>query len=185
VNRENPVPSFTMGTLDSIFRQRVRRWEDVPGSGMKGAIELALTGRNSGLFELLANRFTSSADVPQPAFIAPRQSDIRDFVGAHAQAIGWAAIPALPDTTAAARRVPVVGPGEDGVVAPRKLHQANVYQGFYPLHYPLYLAYVGKSSAVAVGFGAFIASAPGQKIILNAGLVPATMPVRLVQVNTN
>jgi phosphate transport system substrate-binding protein len=35
---------------------------------------------------------------------------------------------------------------------------------------------------VAAGFLAFVASAPGQKILLNAGLVPATMPVRLVQI---
>ena len=91
-------------------------------------------------------------------------------------------IAGMPDSTSAARAVPVVAAGLDSVIAPQKLHQANVYRGFYPLHYPVYLAYVGSSSSVAVGFGAFVASAAGQKIILNAGLVPATMPVRLVQV---
>jgi hypothetical protein len=37
---------------------------------------------------------------------------------------------------------------------------------------------------VSVGFISFVSSAPGQKIVLNNGLVPVTMPVRLVQLTS-
>jgi phosphate transport system substrate-binding protein len=62
------------------------------------------------------------------------------------------------------------------------LHQANIHLGVYPLHYPVYVVFNTKSR-LAAGFSAFIASAPGQKLILDSGLVPATMPVRIVQLH--
>jgi phosphate transport system substrate-binding protein len=66
------------------------------------------------------------------------------------------------------------------------LHQANVYRGFYPLHYGVYIYCTTSDKRDAgpeIGFTTFVASHPGQKIIMDAGLVPATMPIRLVQIN--
>ena len=42
-------------------------------------------------------------------------------------------------------------------------------------------SYLALGCLLAAGFAAFVASAPGQKLIVNAGIVPATMPVRGVQ----
>jgi hypothetical protein len=38
---------------------------------------------------------------------------------------------------------------------------------------------------VSLGFISFVCSAPGQKIIQEGGLVPAKMPVRIVQLTSN
>jgi phosphate transport system substrate-binding protein len=37
---------------------------------------------------------------------------------------------------------------------------------------------------ISVGFISFAASVEGQKVFLNSGLVPVTMPVRLVQLTS-
>ena len=92
---------------------------------------------------------------------------------------GWAKGVESPAIGSAVRPLNVVTPDSLGVDVSRALHQANIYLGAYPLHYPV-LVYFDKRSRLAAGFSAFLASAPGQKRILDAGLVPVKMPVRLV-----
>ena len=64
-------------------------------------------------------------------------------------------------------------------------HQAYVYKGFYPIIRNVYLLITPDSYGVSTGFTSFLTSAPGQKIVQNQGLVPATMPVRLVQLRND
>ncbi|HMD14487.1 MAG TPA: phosphate ABC transporter substrate-binding protein, PhoT family, partial [Bacteroidota bacterium] len=59
--------------------------------------------------------------------------------------------------------------------------QAYLYKGYYPITRGVNIYSKADSYSVATGFTAFITSAPGQKIVLNSGLVPVTMPVRIVE----
>lgn len=61
-------------------------------------------------------------------------------------------------------------------------HQAHIYRGYYPLTSDVYIYSRADMYNVAAGFITFITSVPGQKIVLSNGLVPATMPVRLVEI---
>ena len=60
-------------------------------------------------------------------------------------------------------------------------HQAHIYRNYYPLSRSIYIFTHKAGRGVARGFAAFAAGVDGQKIIVKNGLVPATMPVRLVQ----
>lgn len=60
--------------------------------------------------------------------------------------------------------------------------QAFVAQGSYPLIRPVILVNDDPRTGLASGLTAFAAGDKGQRIVLKAGLVPATMPVRIVQV---
>jgi len=64
-------------------------------------------------------------------------------------------------------------------------YQAYVYQGYYPIPREIYIYSTADNYGVAAGFTSFITSGPGQKIVLQSGLVPATMPVRLVETTHN
>ena len=81
------------------------------------------------------------------------------------------------------RSLAFTGVDSTGQKASYGFYQAYVHLGKYPLNYPVYICLNDSKSALGAGFSAFIASAPGQKIILDWGLVPVTMPVRLVQLN--
>jgi phosphate transport system substrate-binding protein len=61
------------------------------------------------------------------------------------------------------------------------LHQASVYNGSYPLVQGIHAYTTSGAYGLPSGFIAFMVSAPGQKIFLNSGLVPATMPVKLIR----
>lgn len=207
VNRANGLAAVTREQADGLLAGRIDDWSALPEAGFDGPVQLALTGRNSGAYELLTGRFFPDA-APAPTLPATTQDEVLAAVAREPRAIGVASVAAwkaaekaLDDSAGAPptdageragwadgaaggagspwRALAVSAPDSEGAVAPRRLHQANVHAGLYPLHYPIY-AYFNRRSRLAMGFSTFIASAPGQKMILDAGLVPATMPVRLV-----
>jgi phosphate transport system substrate-binding protein len=62
-----------------------------------------------------------------------------------------------------------------------KPYQAYIAQKIYPLWREVYVISKEAYTGLGTGLTAFIASERGQRIVLKFGLVPATMPVRLVE----
>jgi phosphate transport system substrate-binding protein len=56
-------------------------------------------------------------------------------------------------------------------------------QGQYPLLRDVMIVSREARTGLASGFMAFMASDKGQRIVLKSGLVPATMPIRIIEVN--
>jgi phosphate transport system substrate-binding protein len=204
VHPANRLESVSMPEAGRLLGDAAADWRAFPGSGLVGPVELVTTGRNTGSWELLA-RFFPETGAPRPRRIAPTQHEVLQHVAHNPGALGVISVAAWREpgprpATVSTSGDPgwangVQGPANDGVrplaiVVPdslgrsvaRALHQANVHRGAYPLHYPV-AVYFNKRSLLAAGFSAFLASAPAQKRILDAGLVPATMPVRLVQLH--
>lgn len=63
-----------------------------------------------------------------------------------------------------------------------KPYQAYIAQKTYPLYREVYIISKEAYTGLGAGFTAFVASERGQRIVLKFGLVPATMPVRLVEI---
>lgn len=189
VNNRNPMENISIESLERILQGKVTTWRNVPESRWSGAIDLVLTPRNSGAYELLTTHFFQLNEPLTPRIVAESQHGVFRTVVLNDRALGFVSLTALHDTIAHpeiqqfknSTRVVAVS-GKDSLRTFHKPHQANVFREFYPLHYPVYLYTTATHGSLASGFTAFIASAPGQKIIQNAGLVPATMPVRLVQI---
>jgi phosphate transport system substrate-binding protein len=125
-----------------------------------------------------------------PVFLAPTQKDVLEYVTSHPRAIGVVSAATfntvakpggIPDSASALK--PLRLPRQDSTTTNEfvMLHQANIYRGYYPFHYKIYILSTAQRSGLANGFSAFVASHMGQKIIQDSGLVPATMPIRLVQ----
>jgi phosphate transport system substrate-binding protein len=70
--------------------------------------------------------------------------------------------------------------GDSGSFQP---YQAYIAQGRYPLKRDVVMISREAKTGLASGFMSFIAGEKGQRIILKAGLVPATMPVRIVEID--
>jgi phosphate transport system substrate-binding protein len=121
--------------------------------------------------------------------VLPSQKEVLEYVATHAEAVGLVALASLKnpsvqslgtDSAAAAiRALSFAGQDSTGKSVLFKLHQAHIHLGRYPLSYSVYV-YSRRDSDLAAGFVGFVTGAVGQKIILNWGLVPVTMPVRIV-----
>lgn len=184
----NKTASLSIETLGSIVAGTVTIWNKIPSSKLTGPIELCLTGKNSGLYELLTRYFFTLERDVIPSFVAPSQSSVIEYVASHPFAIGVISFAAWKDTSRASDQrfkkyvhiLDIQAKDKDGMEAV-KLHQQNIYDLAYPLTYLLYVYTSEKSPGVAQGFSAFVASMTGQKIFLDAGLVPKMMPYRVIQ----
>ena len=111
-----------------------------------------------------------------------------DFVSSHPDAIGMLGLNWLPDNKDKVKVLELADPDAPDSLGTRgkyfRPHQAYVFQGTYPLTRQIYFYSRADVYSVGIGFVSFVTSAPGQKIVLNSGLVPATMPVRLVQLTS-
>jgi phosphate transport system substrate-binding protein len=80
------------------------------------------------------------------------------------------------------KSVKVLEISTDATSEPLKPYQAYIAQKTYPLFRELYIVSKEAYTGLGAGFTAFVASERGQRIVLKFGLVPATMPVRLVEI---
>jgi phosphate transport system substrate-binding protein len=189
VHPQNKLTSLSTAELGLILAGQTTLWSKFPGSRLQGAIERCLTGRNSGLYEMVTQQFFKlQHDVPLAAVAASQDSVLR-FVASNPEALGIVSFAVWKDTTNPAslrwknnlRTVDIVGKDEEGAVAPVKATQRSIYDKNYPLTYSLYIYTSEKTPGTAYGFSEFVAGDIGQRIFLYAGLVPKTMPYRTIQ----
>jgi phosphate transport system substrate-binding protein len=187
-SRLNGTGTFSMESLRDILTRKVADWGQVPGSGLVGPIELVMTDRNSGAYELVKDHFFGLAEDLPVAVALASQREVVEYVGKHPQALGVVSVacyrsPSVSTVTAdssgTVKTLAFAGVDSTGQQATHRLHQANIHLGRYPLVYDVYV-YFSKASNLAAGFAGFVAGAEGQKIVLDWGLVPVTMPVRIV-----
>lgn len=81
-------------------------------------------------------------------------------------------------------RIKVLGISEDPAPISTESYyqpyQAYIAQQAYPLRRYLYIISTEGRAGLGTGFAAYVAGDKGQRLILKSGLVPATMPVRVV-----
>jgi phosphate transport system substrate-binding protein len=119
--------------------------------------------------------------------------DVVEFISRNAEAIGIIGVSWVSDRTDSTtmtflKKVKVMyvsrseQPTIDNSYQP---YQAYIAKRLYPLTRDIYVINIDPKNGLAGGFAAFLASDRGQRIILKAGILPATQPVRIVELNNN
>jgi len=184
-NRDVPVAQLRIGQLDTVFGGGMTRW---PGRrGMM--IELAVGGVNSSVNEVFRRAVMGSGGFDPGAKPFSSSTELLDYVKRTHGAVGIVGMNYIAagadDLTVIALASPAMRP--DSTFAPGEYyspHPAYVYQGYYPVIAPVYVYTRDIEQDVSMGFTAFLTSVAGQKIFQSDGLVPATMPVRLVHLTS-
>lgn len=116
-----------------------------------------------------------------------------DYVAQHPGSIGMIGVNWISDMDDASVmgfrdkvRVLSIAPdeGQPGAGSYYQPFQAYIAQQHYPLTRKIYVHSREPRNGLGTGFTAFLAGEKGQRIILKSGLVPITMPVRLVKVKS-
>jgi phosphate transport system substrate-binding protein len=174
VHPDNAVGALNVEQLRDIYTGKISRWDAVGGRG--GKIVPVCMSRNSGTTESFFREVGLDSTVAPGTHLLETSRQMVEWVAAHRDAVGFVGMNWLGDGVKAV----AVAPGATKQYV--NLNQASVYRGEYPLVTTFYALSTSGAYGLASGFIAFLTSAPGQKIFLNAGLVPVTMPVRLIQI---
>lgn len=183
VHAGNPIENVSYQDIKEIVSGEKKTWKNISGSGLSGTIDFALTGRNSGTYELLQRYFFQLSSELAVTSLGKNHQEVVAHVSSHPQALGIVSIAALRNPPVSAKPL---GVESTNIMGERfvKPSQINIYRSLYPLRYSLYLYTSASSTGVAAGFSTFVRAMHGQKIIQNAGLVPVVMPNRIIQITT-
>jgi phosphate transport system substrate-binding protein len=183
VHKQNPISNITTESVHRIITRAATEWGQIAESRSSGPIELVLTGRNSGMQELLQRKFFSGSKLLEPTIVKNNQREVVQYVSEHPRSIGCVAASLLWGDSMNVKVLPVLTTSSDGTVKVYVPCQQDIHDSLYPFHYSLYLYNAETKATVGLGFSALVLSNIGQKIFQRSGLVPVSLPYRTIQLH--
>jgi len=183
VSRKNPLNGLTLPQLGAIYRGETRNWREMGGAQLQ-VLPLALS-RNTAAAEMFLRAVVHDTVFARSAYVCSTSTQLLATVAQREDALGFVGMSWLSDyllpADSARNKIKVLTLADSAGAEYQLLHQSTIYRNEYPLRRALYILSTDRSLGVAIGLISFSTSAQGQKLVLNAGLVPVTMPIKLVK----
>jgi phosphate transport system substrate-binding protein len=183
VHKQNPIPHIATESVHQIITKTATTWGEIAESHWSGLIDLVLTGRNSGINELLQKKIFAGSKLLEPTTVMNSQREVIQYVSEHPNAVGCVAASLLTEESAPVKLLPVLVKSADGTEKEYFPRQEEIHESLYPFHYSLYLYNTNAKTDVGIGFSAFVLSNIGQKIFQRRGLMPVSIPYRTIQLH--
>lgn len=188
VNNKNKVSQITTNEIKNILNGKIFNWSNIKGSNLQSKILLNFCGVNDGVNEFLRGRFFGGDNFSATSIVCKNSEEVISNVEKYDNSIGFISQNWIEIKKENIKVLDVHDPNyyRDSVkkeVEYFSIHQANIYRNYYPLWRKLFILHRNIRDGVGVGFSTHVATNIGQQIFVKNGLVPATLPVRLVQLS--
>jgi phosphate transport system substrate-binding protein len=191
VHPQNPDTLISVEQLRQLLTGKATTWQAINPKSRLGTVIPVFDNPNSSGVHYLTDSICRGEALGKNVKALHTNREVIDYVKRTPQAIGIIGVNWLSDRNDSTgltfyREVGVMSVSAAPVPTPQnsfKPYQAYLYTGQYPLARSLYVLLTDPREGLATGFGNFLTTDRGQRIILKSGLVPATQPVRIVQVN--
>ena len=195
IHPDNTDSLISLSTIQKIMSGEYKDWNDF--AQIKNPSSRPLTvvfdNPNSSTVRFIKDSVCNGQMISNDLLAADSNRAVIDYVASHPNAIGiigvnW--ISNLKDTNQLdfINTVQVMAVSSEDVPTNSnsyKPYPAYLGNGQYPLRRDVYIHLTDVRGGLPAGFVAFVAGDSGQRIILKAGLVPATRPTRLINVKDN
>lgn len=184
---------ITVNELKQILLGEVTEWKQLePNSNLKD-IKVVFDNTNSSTVRYVIDSVTHTNKLSPELSALKYSKDVVEFVSQTPNTIGIIGVSWVSDrfdSTALSflKKVKVMYVSKEEVATidnSYQPYQAYIAEKKYPLRRDIYVINCDPKNGLAGGFAAFLASDRGQRIILRAGILPATQPLRIVNVNNN
>ena len=191
LNKANLDSNLRYDQIQGIFQGRITKWNQIDPKSTLGDIIVVFDQNGSGNFRYVKEKFIQSSPVSKNCFAVKSNPEVLEYVKDKKNAIGvigvnWISDKDDPVSNKFLQGITVAGIGikgdTEGSNEFRKPYQGYIADGSYPLTREVFVISRESFKGLGSGFASFMAGDVGQRMILKSGLVPATMPVRLVQV---
>jgi len=191
----NPLFSdsnLTFNQIKKLFSNEAKIWSDVIPNGTNDSIRIVFDSPKSGNARFIREMFGLN-ELPNSCFAVNSNQEVINYIEKNKNAIGligsnW--ISDAQDTVSHKflSKIKVLGLSSskdiNGALGFFRPYQGYIADGSYPFKRTVYYISREAGTRLGTGFAAFLAGDIGQRIILKAGLVPATVPVRLVNISS-
>ncbi len=184
-NKDNSLSNLRLTQLDSILSGDAATWS----SGKRGAVDVAIGGPNSSANAIVRSARLAGKPLALTATPFPKSSELITYVKATPNALGIVSLSWIVGQEEDLRVFALGQPGTrpDTTEPVGRYYtpaQAHVHRKYYPLTTPVVIYRREVLPDLGYGFISYATSGAGQKLFLNNGLVPVTMPVRLVSLTS-
>lgn len=192
VNSENPDTLLTTDQLESILLGKYKVWKDLSPKGIKDSILIVFDRNGSANARYLKEKFLKEKSLSPNSYATNSNAAVVDYVSKTKGAIGVIGVNWISDSDDSTanvflKKIRVIGVSQtdsNGVQMDYyKPFQAYIALKNYPLTRDVMIINREGRNGLGTGFASFVAGDKGQRMIRMMGLLPATMPVRIIQVN--
>jgi phosphate transport system substrate-binding protein len=188
-NKKNYDTLIKYETVKDIFLGRITRWKEINSKSNLGDISVIFDNTKSGNIRYFKERFEVSDKLPSNFFAVNSNREVIDFVSKNINAVGIVSVNWISDKDDSTGRSFTKKVNVLAVSQPfftdnsyYRPDQGWIYDKTYPFVREIYLISREIFRGLGSGFIQWACAEQGQKIVLKSGLVPATMPIRLVQI---
>jgi phosphate transport system substrate-binding protein len=192
-NNQNPDTQLTNDQVIKIMTGEINTWNQINPKSPKSPIQVVFDNNNSGTFRYL-QEYSGNRNISKKSSAANSSEAVMEYVSKNRNALGVVGVTWVSDRRDSTLmsfvnkvRVVEISPPDssEGRGEYYKPFQAYIATKYYPLWRTVYMISREARAGLATGFSSFVAGDKGQRIILKSGLVPATQPVRLVELRNN
>ena len=193
VNKENKDTMITVGNLKKMLTGEISEWKQLNKESRLKDIKIVFDNTNSSTVRYVVDSVTHTRKLSQNLSALKYNQDVVEFVSKNPAAIGIIGVSWVSDHSDSTAlsflhkvKVMYVSKAETATASNSyQPYQAYIAEKQYPLRRDIYVIQCDPKNGLAGGFAAFLASDRGQRIILKAGILPSTQPVRIVNIRNN
>lgn len=188
-NKNNKDTLMTYNTVKNIFLGNTKKWQEINPRSKLGGIRIIFDNNKSGNIRYFRELFDIKDSLTGNFFAVNSNAEVINFVARNEDALGVISVNWISDkddstSMSFINKVNVIAVSQqfinDGSYY--RPHQGFIYDKSYPFVREIYLISRETFAGLGSGFINWACAEQGQRIVLKSGLVPATMPIRLVQV---
>lgn len=188
-NKENKDTTFLFKSVRDIFLGTATSWKDLDPKSKLGDIRVVFDNTKSGNIRYFKELFQIKGNLPGNFYAVNNNKEVIDFVSRNPDALGivstnWISDKDDPASRSLLNKINRIAVSQQLVDDGSYYYpdQGFIYQKSYPFIREVYLISRESFKGLGSGFIQWATAEQGQRIVLKSGLVPATMPIRLVQI---
>ncbi|TAH38380.1 MAG: phosphate ABC transporter substrate-binding protein, PhoT family [Bacteroidetes bacterium] len=192
LNKENPDTLLTYEQLKGILRGEIKSWKSIDPKTSLDSIQVVFDQNGSSTARFLKENFIQGESVPGNWYSIESNDEMINYVSTSPRSIGVIAVSWIsdkddPEVNEFLSKVNVVeiSSPDTGQTTKEyfKPYQAYIALKKYPLTRDALIISREGRNGLGTGFASFVAGDQGQRLVRLMGMLPATMPVRIVKIN--
>lgn len=191
INNANPDSLLTYSQVKSMLTGDINDWNKISPTNLIGEIKIVFDKAGSSNARYLNDKFLQGKAFQANCFALKSNKEVIDYVSANKNAVGIIGVSWISDsddTTAMSflhqvKVVAVKNEESSEFTDYYKPYQAYIALKQYPLTRDVFLINRQSRNGLGTGFASFVAGDQGQRLVRIKGLLPATMPVRIIKTN--
>ncbi len=189
INKENKDSLLTYQNVNDLFTGKLTDWNQINAKSKLGKMVAVFDNDRSANIRYFKELFNLEPQLPSNFYSVKTNDEVINYVTSNKSAIGLISVNWIADRDDSTRRAfsdkvkiaavsqKVLDPGSYFMPV-----QGSIYDKTYPFTRKVNMVSRETFKGLGSGFINWVAAEQGQRIILKSGLVPATMPIRLIQI---